>query len=72
MLFTFADAAGGEVPGMIAEVGDEQVTVDFNLTLSGRTIQFKVRMRTLNRLNCTDGHRSRQSARFLCRSRSRH
>ena len=25
MLFTFADAAGGEVPGMIAEVGDEHV-----------------------------------------------
>ena len=44
MLFTFADAAGGEVPGMIAEVDDEQVTVDFNHPLSGRTIQFKVRI----------------------------
>ena len=44
MLFTLADAAGGEVPGMIAEVGDEQVTVDFNHPLSGRTIQFKVRI----------------------------
>lgn len=44
MLFTFADAAGGEVPGMIVEVGDEQVTVDFNHPLSGRTIHFKVRI----------------------------
>ena len=44
MLFTFADAAGGEVPGMIAEVGDERVTVDFNHPLSGRTIHFKVRI----------------------------
>ncbi len=42
MLFTFADAAGGEVPGMIAKVGDERVTVDFNHPLSGRTIHFKV------------------------------
>jgi len=44
MLFTFADAAGGEVPGMIADVGDTTVTVDFNHPLSGRTIHFKVRI----------------------------
>ena len=44
MLFTFADAAGGEVPGMIADVGDTTVTVDFNHPLSGRTINFKVRI----------------------------
>ena len=42
MLFTFADAAGGEVPGMIAEVTDDTVTVDFNHPLSGRNIHFKV------------------------------
>ena len=44
MLFTFADAAGGEVPGMIADVGDTTVTVDFNHPLSVRTIHFKVRI----------------------------
>ena len=44
MLFAFADAAGGEVPGMIADVGDTTVTVDFNHPLSGRTIHFKVRI----------------------------
>jgi len=44
MLFSFADAAGGEVPGMIAAVNDESVTVDFNHPLSGRTIHFRVRI----------------------------
>jgi FKBP-type peptidyl-prolyl cis-trans isomerase SlpA len=44
MLFSFADAAGGEVPGMIADVGEESVVVDFNHPLSGRTIHFKVRI----------------------------
>ena len=44
MLFSFADAAGGEVPGMIAAVDEESVTVDFNHPLSGRTIHFRVRI----------------------------
>jgi FKBP-type peptidyl-prolyl cis-trans isomerase SlpA len=44
MLFSFADAAGGEVPGMIAAVGEDKVTVDFNHPLSGRTIHFRVRI----------------------------
>ncbi|MDG2459493.1 MAG: peptidylprolyl isomerase [Luminiphilus sp.] len=44
MLFAFADAAGGEVPGMVATVTDDIVTVDFNHPLSGRTIHFKVRI----------------------------
>ena len=44
MLFSFADAAGGEVPGMIAAVNEESVTVDFNHPLSGRTIHFRVRI----------------------------
>ena len=44
MLFSFADAAGGEVPGMVSEVDEETVKVDFNHPLSGRTINFKVRI----------------------------
>ena len=43
MLFTFADAAGGEVPGMIAEV-DVSRSRWTSIILSGRTIQFKVRI----------------------------
>ena len=44
LVFSFADAAGGEVPGMVAEVSEETVKVDFNHPLSGRTINFKVRI----------------------------
>ena len=33
-----------EVPGMVAEVGEDTVTVDFNHPLSGRTIHFKVKI----------------------------
>jgi FKBP-type peptidyl-prolyl cis-trans isomerase SlpA len=41
MVFAFEDA-GGEVPGMIISFDDEEVTVDFNHPLSGRTILFDV------------------------------
>ena len=44
MLFSFADAAGGEVPGMVIAVAEDSVKVDFNHPLSGRTIQFRVRI----------------------------
>ena len=40
LVFSFADASGGEVPGMIIEFDDEQVTVDFNHPLAGRKILF--------------------------------
>ncbi|MGB1140710.1 MAG: FKBP-type peptidyl-prolyl cis-trans isomerase [Halioglobus sp.] len=42
LVFSFADAAGGEVPGMVIGLDDEEVTVDFNHPLSGRTILFDV------------------------------
>jgi FKBP-type peptidyl-prolyl cis-trans isomerase SlpA len=42
MLFYFADAAGGEVPGMVVEYDDDRVTVDFNHPLAGRRILFDV------------------------------
>ena len=38
MVFSFADASGGELPGMILAYDDDEVTVDFNHPLSGRTI----------------------------------
>lgn len=41
-MFVFADAAGGELPGVVAEVSADTVIVDFNHPLSGRTIRFKV------------------------------
>ncbi len=42
LVFSFADASGGEVPGMIISFDDEEVTVDFNHPLAGRTILFDV------------------------------
>ena len=42
LVFSFADAAGGELPGMIISFDDEAVTIDFNHPLAGRTILFDV------------------------------
>ena len=42
LVFSFADAAGGELPGMLIAFDDEEVTVDFNHPLAGRNILFDV------------------------------
>jgi FKBP-type peptidyl-prolyl cis-trans isomerase SlpA len=42
LVCSFADAAGGELPGMIVGFDDEVVTVDFNHPLAGRSIVFDV------------------------------
>jgi len=42
MVYSFADASGGELPGMIISYDEEDVTVDFNHPLSGKTILFDV------------------------------
>ena len=42
LVFSFADASGSELPGMIIAFNEEEVTVDFNHPLSGRTILFDV------------------------------
>jgi FKBP-type peptidyl-prolyl cis-trans isomerase SlpA len=44
LVFSFADAGGGELPGMIIAFDDEEVTVDFNHPLAGRTILFDVQV----------------------------
>ena len=42
LVFSFADAAGGELPGMVIAFDDDEVTVDFNHPLAGRTVMFDV------------------------------
>jgi len=42
LLFSFADASGGELPGMIISFDENDVEVDFNHPLAGRTILFDV------------------------------
>ena len=44
LVFSFADAGGGELPGMIIAFDDDEVTVDFNHPLAGRTILFDVQV----------------------------
>jgi FKBP-type peptidyl-prolyl cis-trans isomerase SlpA len=42
LVFSFADAGGGELPGLVVAFDEDEVTVDFNHPLSGRTILFDV------------------------------
>jgi len=42
MVFSFADAAGGELPGVVKTFDADEVTVDFNHQLAGRTLSFRV------------------------------
>ncbi len=42
LLFSFADANGGELPGMILSFDENEVEVDFNHPLAGHTIMFDV------------------------------
>ncbi len=42
MVVSFADMSKNELPGVISEVGEKEVVVDFNHPLSGRSLTFKV------------------------------
>ena len=42
LVYALNDAGGGELPGMIISFDDDEVSVDFNHPLSGRTILFDV------------------------------
>jgi len=42
MIISFADANGAELPGVIKEVHDNLVIVDFNHPLAGKSLTFDV------------------------------
>lgn len=42
LVVSFADAANGELPGVISEFNDKMVVVDFNHPLAGQKLQFEV------------------------------
>ena len=44
MVFSFADAAGGEVPGVVDSFDEDTVRVNFNHPLAGRTLRFEVKI----------------------------
>lgn len=44
LVISFSDAGNGELPGVISEFNDAQVTVDFNHPLAGQTLLFDVKI----------------------------
>lgn len=42
MVLNFADASGGELPGVVSKIEDDWVYVDFNHPLAGRDLTFEV------------------------------
>ncbi|MBF8223557.1 MULTISPECIES: FKBP-type peptidyl-prolyl cis-trans isomerase [Halomonadaceae] len=41
-VMSFADPSGGELPGVISAIDGDQIDVDFNHPLAGRTLTFEV------------------------------
>lgn len=54
MVMSFADAGNNELPGVIADIEPDFVTVDFNHPLAGKTLDFEVEILTIE--SATDGH----------------
>lgn len=48
VVVSFADAAGAELPGVIASLDGDYVKVDFNHPLAGKTLTFRVRIVAVN------------------------
>jgi len=44
MVFSFADAAGSELPGIVDSFDEDTVRVNFNHPLAGRTLRFEVKI----------------------------
>ncbi|POP53853.1 FKBP-type peptidyl-prolyl cis-trans isomerase [Zhongshania marina] len=42
LVISFADAARAELPGVVSEIGEDHVMVDFNHPLAGRNLAFRV------------------------------
>ena len=46
-MLSFADAAKSELPGVVAALEGDEVVVDFNHPLAGRTVSFEVSVITV-------------------------
>lgn len=44
LVVSFADAGGGELPGVVTDITENEVTVDFNHPLAGKSIIFDVQV----------------------------
>jgi len=47
LVMNFTDAANGDVPGVILQVTDDKVEVDFNHPLAGRSLIFDVKIHSV-------------------------
>lgn len=54
MVMSFADAGNNELPGVIADIEADFVTVDFNHPLAGKALDFEVEILAIE--SATDGH----------------
>ena len=50
LLVIFNDAANTELPGVVKAFDDEQVTIDFNHPLAGKTLTFEVDIKDVKAL----------------------
>lgn len=50
LMISFADANKSELPGVVKEVGDEEVVIDFNHPLAGETLKFIVEILSVETL----------------------
>ncbi|SEI68085.1 FKBP-type peptidyl-prolyl cis-trans isomerase SlpA [Allopseudospirillum japonicum] len=44
LVLSFTDASGSELPGVVAQIQEKSVLIDFNHPLAGRTLIFKVKI----------------------------
>jgi FKBP-type peptidyl-prolyl cis-trans isomerase SlpA len=51
MVVSFQDASGSELPGVISEIADEKVSVDFNHPLAGKSLDFEVEILNIEAAN---------------------
>jgi FKBP-type peptidyl-prolyl cis-trans isomerase SlpA len=51
MVLSFADAARQELPGVVSEVGEDKVVIDFNHPLAGQSLRFRVDIITVTALD---------------------
>lgn len=48
LVLSFSDAQNTELPGVIKEIGDEKVLVDFNHPLAGRSLVFTIKIHSVS------------------------
>ncbi|MFD2231557.1 FKBP-type peptidyl-prolyl cis-trans isomerase [Alkalimarinus sediminis] len=50
LVVSFADANKSELPGVVAELSDDEVLIDFNHPLAGKTLRFEVQILSVTAL----------------------